>query len=367
MGRNTFLEILLLFLIVLDCYNASFGWEHRKLADLDPSKSKPAAQDPLSPTPVPGENSDPKTIGETKNNTTDPVPTNDTQKGDPKGVSPTFPPIAKVGNETLDPNGSKSNNSTPASPPTVTKTNDEKDHEKEEEKNGAKSGDKEKEKNEVNTIQQSNTDKSCDGLNPRCHDHNKMVGCIFETGSKLVILVQNGEESTIKVKISSMESNLGDAEVAKHRTRMINITLTNSGITKLTLNAGHGDCDLQLVDPVSEGNFFVRLPSYDKLLTPVNGAYFLIITVIVFGGTWACCKCRTKKRHDGIEYQELEMALPGSSTNVETADGWDQSWDDDWDEDTAVKSPGRRVAGISANGLTSRSSNKDGWENNWDD
>ena len=150
----------------------------------------------------------------------------------------------------------------------------------------------------------------------------------------------------------------------------INISLTVSKNSELVLSAGNGDCVLPLNRPVSEGNFFLNLPSYDELVTPVNGAYFLIVTVVIFGGSWACCMFRNRRRHDGIPYQELEMGLPESmaATEVETAEGWDQGWDDDWDENKAVKSPvGRHVSNISANGLTARSSNRDGWENDWDD
>lgn len=150
----------------------------------------------------------------------------------------------------------------------------------------------------------------------------------------------------------------------------INVPLTNDKNYKIILHTGHGECVLP-VTPPGEGNSIFILPSYDKLLTPVNGAYFLILTVLVFGGTWACCKFRKKSPHGGVPYQELEMGLPEESVpaiNVETAEGWDEGWDDDWDEDNAVKSPGgRHVGSISANGLTSRSSNKDGWENDWND
>jgi hypothetical protein len=146
----------------------------------------------------------------------------------------------------------------------------------------------------------------------------------------------------------------------------IDISLSNDKSSKIILNAGKGECVLHW-DP--HVNFYVRLPSYDKLVTPVNGAYFLILSLFVFGGTWACCKFRKKRHHDGVPYQELEMGLPESvtATNVETAEGWDQGWDEDWDEDNAVKSPGRLVGSISANGLTSRSSNREGWESDWND
>lgn len=115
----------------------------------------------------------------------------------------------------------------------------------------------------------------------------------------------------------------------------------------------------------------MRLPSYDQLVTPINGAYFLILSVLIFGATWACCKLGKRRREDGpgVPYQELEMGTTEtvSATDLETVEGWDQGWDDDWDEDKAVKSPRGHLGSISANGLTSRSTNKDGWEINWDD
>ncbi|GMJ01622.1 hypothetical protein like AT3G51580 [Hibiscus trionum] len=105
--------------------------------------------------------------------------------------------------------------------------------------------------------------------------------------------------------------------------------------------------------------FFSKLPSYDKLLTPVNGAYLLIVAVVVLGGSWACCIFRKRRRHDdGIPYQELEMGMHESmtATDVETTEGWD--------EDKAMRSPvGRNASSISTNGLAARSSDRDSWEN----
>ena len=74
-----------------------------------------------------------------------------------------------------------------------------------------------------------------------------------------------------------------------HSCFQVNITRSSSESTQLTLNAGKGDCVLHMVSNIPEENFILRLPSYDKILTPVNGAYFLILMVLVFGGTWACC------------------------------------------------------------------------------
>lgn len=147
--------------------------------------------------------------------------------------------------------------------------------------------------------------------------------------------------------------------------------LTDGKNGNILLYRGKDECVIHLHSIVSEEISFLRFPSYDKLVTPVNGAYFLILTALIFGGTWTCIKfSRRKRQGGGIPYQELEMALPESvsAADVETAEGWDQGWDDDWDDDSAVKSPGaRHVGSISANGLTSRSLNKDGWEDNWDD
>jgi hypothetical protein len=175
------------------------------------------------------------------------------------------------------------------------------------------------------------------------------------------------ESATKKLELPKDQTTY-NRTILKHQTEKINVSLTNEKGSKLILNAGNGECAL-LVDPPGEGNF-MHFPSYDKLVTPVNGAYFLIFTVLVFGGTWACCKFRKKSHHGGVPYQELEMSMPESvsAINVESAEGWDQGWDDDWDEENAVKSPGgRHVGSISANGLTSRSSNRDGWENDWND
>ncbi|XP_061349972.1 uncharacterized protein LOC133295188 [Gastrolobium bilobum] len=355
MGRHVLLALMLLSLIVFDSSDASFVWELRKLVALDPKDNKTqTTQDspPPKDSPPPSEKKpDPNPVGETiKNKENTPSTNNDT-------VSPVPPqPLTKVENGT-DHQKEPNNTDPRTSAPPVTKKDD-----------GGKNQEEEKKKNGL-IVSQSNTNETCDGLN-KCTDDGDMLACISKFDPKyLVVLLQNRGDGTIKVKLrNEFESNLGDVEVGKNNTEKVNITQTSRESTQLTLNAGKGDCVLHTVTRIPEANFFLRLPSYDKILTPVNGAYFLIVTVVVFGGTWACCMFR-KKRHDEVPYQELEMGLPESvsATNVESAEGWDQGWDDDWDDNVAVKSPSVHAGSISANGLTSRSSNKDGWENNWDD
>ncbi|OAY41639.1 uncharacterized protein LOC110622913 [Manihot esculenta] len=226
-------------------------------------------------------------------------------------------------------------------------------------------------KNDNKTDSQSEVGQNCTGMTRRCKDQDKLVACIlnFQTGhTKFVVLVQNEGESNLKVNLSAPNpSDNVVLEILKHQTIKINLTVGNGN--EVILKTGKGKCILHVDLPASQENNFLHLPSYDKLITPINGAYFVILTVLIFGGLWLCCLFKKKKQQDGIPYQELEMGLPESSlNNVETAEGWDEGWDDDWDEENAVKSPAaHRTGSISANGLTSRSPKKDQWENDWDD
>ncbi|KAJ9179664.1 hypothetical protein P3X46_008010 [Hevea brasiliensis] len=226
-------------------------------------------------------------------------------------------------------------------------------------------------RNDHKTDSQSEVGQNCTAMTRRCKDQNKLVACIlhFETGhKKFVVLVQNEGESNLKVDLSAPNPiDNTSFRIAKHQTKKINLTVGNSN--EVILKAGHGECVLHTDLPESKGNIFLHLPSYDKLVTPINGAYFIILTVLIFGGISAWCLLRKRKQQNGIPYQELEMGLPESSfvDNVETAEGWDEGWDDEWDGENAVKSPAAGHSGsISANGLTSRSQKKDEWENDWD-
>lgn len=151
----------------------------------------------------------------------------------------------------------------------------------------------------------------------------------------------------------------------------VNISNIIGKASKIVLSTGNKKCEIVIGYPLPEGGAFFHLPNTEKLLTPVNGAYFVILAVVTFGGVWACCRFTKRRRHGSVPYQELEMAspetVPGSC--VETAEGWDQGWDDDWDEESSLKSPVVRLhtGNISANGLNSRPANRDGWENDWND
>ncbi|GAB2255252.1 hypothetical protein Droror1_Dr00009030 [Drosera rotundifolia] len=215
--------------------------------------------------------------------------------------------------------------------------------------------------------------ETCDGSARRCRDSKSLTACIksVDDESKTLVLVQNQGDASLKVNITIPSSGENKAyNITEHKSQQINVSLNSStvGNSVIYLNAGSGDCILKLnFHPVPEDNFFKWLPPYSELLTPMYGAYFLLLAIVIVGGMWACCIFRKRKRRDEIPYQELEMGISGSHVDVETADGWDQGWDDDWDDNKAVRSPGaRKLGSISANGLTSRSGNKDGWEE-WDE
>ncbi|ONI03965.1 hypothetical protein PRUPE_6G293800 [Prunus persica] len=427
MDRNGFLTVFLFIFIVAEASNASLLSKHRILigepqndSSTVPGKDSPVpSPPPPPPSPPPpvsssgGNRSVPMADDDPSKNKTDTLPPAKTPKADPgprglnnntktdEGKGPNKE--KKDPNPTPDTESKKDPNPVPATtpkqdpnskqlkdepnsasaPPEGGKVKNKEDSpeggkvkNKEDSPEGGKVKSKEIEKEKNDNVNNSqNADReSCDGIIKRCQIKDVVVACIksFDSGSKeVVILVQNIGDSTLKSKVSAENTKM-DLKIAKHKNEKVNISLDIDRSTKITLNTGNGECELHMDPPVSDGNFFLRLPSYEKVVTPINGAYFLIVTVLIFGGTWAFCKARKRKQRTGggVPYQELEMGLPESvsATAVETAEGWDQGWDDDWDGDNAVKSPGAHLVGsISANGLTSRSANKDGWENDWDD
>lgn len=336
MGRNLFIFVILTFMVSVDLSNASFVWEFRKLISVTIKDTTATVTQPqLTPLPAPAPG---------KGNLTNPQVTNNSSN--------------------VNPNGSNDNNKTvSANPPTEKQIDIGKDHE------GKKKGDN-------TTNSQLDANGSCK-MSPTWCRQNTLLACIqtSEIGSKeLDVVVQNEGEGTLNVNLTiptSPDNILKAFEIPDRQTKKINVSATLGKSTKIVLNAGNGDCVLQLDPPKSKADFFHLLSFYSKQVTPIYGAYLVFLVALIFGGTWACCKLRKRRSDGGVAYQELEMGLPESATAVDvvdTAEGWDEHWDDDWDEDKAVKSPGgMHVGSISANGLTSRSSKKDGWEDDWDD
>lgn len=141
---------------------------------------------------------------------------------------------------------------------------------------------------------------------------------------------------------------------------------------QIILKTKNGSCFLQTT--TSFGFDIEKFPAYATNAAQIYGIYILIFTILVAGGTWACCKfVRKRRRTDtGVPYQQLEMGalthISSAEMHGSTADGWEQGWGDDWDdEEVVVPSSAKHPTGnASSNGLTSRSTTKDGWED-WDD
>ncbi|KAF5750737.1 hypothetical protein HS088_TW03G01076 [Tripterygium wilfordii] len=335
MDKYVTVVALFLFLIFTDVSSASLLSKFRYLVAVDSSNNNyKSARIEVSPSPSPVSTS-----------------SNDSKK-DPQGPNSNDP-------HKDDHTGSSKKGSGSSNPKTQT--------------NGANNQETKK-NDDDRSMSKSVISENCTGLVKRCKDLNSLIACIpnFRSGLKeFGVLVENVGDVALNVNLSlpvSLENSYKSIEIPKHHSRKINVTVDKS--TKLIFDAGNGKCVLHIGPDESEENFFLHLPSYEKLVTPINGAYFIIFTVIIFGGAWACCKFG-KKRHQGeVAYQELEMGLPEShmSNSVESTEGWDQGWDDDWDEETAFKSPvSHPVGNVSANGLTSRASNRDELQNDWDD
>lgn len=334
--RDCFLALFFCYAVVSEVTNASLR-DSRNLLEPASKENNSARTSPVPPiiSPVSSLNNS-NSVQKKKIEPPPPAPNNSSSNVDSKAL----------------------NNSSSGSSPIVSETG-----------NGKPSETKKENGTEANP--QSSNRETCDGVpdNKKCQDQKKLVACFQSNlieSRDLTVLVLNKGDDTLEVNVTGGNFFKG-LKILKHHTKIITIPLTTEKGMKLILDAGNGECVLYSSPLVSGDDLLLRLPTFDQLATPVNGAYFLIFAVLIFGGSWACCKFR-RRQAGGIPYQELEMTLPESSSaiNVETAEGWDQGWDDDWDEENAVKSPGApRIGSISANGLTARP-NKDGWENDWD-
>ncbi|KAI3819133.1 hypothetical protein L1987_12957 [Smallanthus sonchifolius] len=99
--------------------------------------------------------------------------------------------------------------------------------------------------------------ESCKGL-PVCSDQGKsMIACIqdFVNGSnKLSLVVQNEKDVDLKVNITfgtSVNNNLSPYKIPARGTKEVNITFSGDKSNKVILNAGNGDCELQISQPMT--------------------------------------------------------------------------------------------------------------------
>ncbi|KAG5415131.1 hypothetical protein IGI04_002698, partial [Brassica rapa subsp. trilocularis] len=160
-----------------------------------------------------------------------------------------------------------------------------------------------------------------------------LLSCVFTAcSSKWLILVQSEGEESLKTKIVLPVKLFTRADTEK--------------TSESKVEAGKGECVLHMYS--SEESTLVlmmHLPSYEKLVTPINGSSFLIVSVIIFGGACGFCLFRKNGRAGNeVPYQSESVVVHDVEITY-----WDEGWDDDWDDKNAVKSPGG-----AANGLTAR-------------
>lgn len=378
MGKNVTLIIILVIMLAADVSDAAFIWNFRKLVETPPKEDLNKPSSPI-PSPV--------LSGKQSSSDGDGGGGGGEDKGKEKKQNEP-PPATTAGKGGLkDKQVTNEAHLTPVTPPTdakehnntqeVVKDKEKEEEKKEEEKEKVKEKkedekeqkEEEKEKGKNKPVVPVGGGESCDEIGRRCQDLKSMTACIksFDYDSKaLVLLIQNKGDSSLKVDLTNLisGSNQKVIDIPKHQSKQVKMSVADGGLNEIILNAGNGLCVLHLGAPASQGNFFRWIPSYSKFVTPIYGAYLMLLITLIAGGVFACCWLRKRRGPRDIPYQELEMSMPESAVATETAEGWDEVWDDDWDEENAVRSPGGH--GISANGLTSRNLKKDDWKD-WDD
>lgn len=342
-----------------------------KGGDLKPDKRPPPPSDPKKPTDPPSPPPPPPQAG--KSNPVKPAvppPPPGGSGTSPKGSSSS--PPSKGSSSPPPPSPSLEPNLSPPPPPAPV-----------EQDNKANPGSDGKDHGKNNEDRKGSVDKFqedvCKGLAINCSVHD-LVGCLRYPGTdpkESSILVQNTGTSNLTVQIvapSSIKTSTNRLVLNKQQNKELNFSTNAMESLPIILITEHGNCTLRTTASFGLDWNIENFPTYATNAAHIYGVYILIFTIVIVGGTWACCKfIRKRRRTDaGVPYQQLEMGTQTQISSAEmhgsTADGWEQGWDDDWDDEEAVvRSSDKHPPGIaSSNGLTSRSTNKDGWED-WDD
>ncbi|KVI10013.1 hypothetical protein Ccrd_011592 [Cynara cardunculus var. scolymus] len=216
----------------------------------------------------------------------------------------------------------------------------------------------------------------CNRASRSCQLKN-IAACLtyFQDGVEVGCTRVNNHEAPLHVKIMILPANntIKEIDLPSHGIEKIKIFLDVESSSAIALNTRDGDCVIRAAAraPAPE-NHFQKYPSYTTYITPQNGAYLVILLVIV-GGTLTCFKSRIQARHlDRVPYHELEMgnspALSSQDLEDSEVENWDQDWDDEWGDEKPVKSGGENPVMVKqANGLTAKLPNSDGRRKEWDD
>ncbi|KAI7738685.1 hypothetical protein M8C21_030787 [Ambrosia artemisiifolia] len=211
----------------------------------------------------------------------------------------------------------------------------------------------------------------CSRESRSCHVNNITACLTYGTHSEMCLFVHNNGESLQHVKIRILPANntIKELNITGYQMKEVNISSDVDLSSALALTTSDGNCVISTAAAPSPENRYQKYSSYGTYITPTNGAY-LVILLLIIGGVITFYKLRTRGRHlDGVTYHELEM---GNSTSVNMdeneTENWDQDWDDQWDDEKPVKSSGdNHVLVKQANELITKLPNSNGRKKEWDD
>lgn len=216
----------------------------------------------------------------------------------------------------------------------------------------------------------------CNGASRSCQLKNITACLIYsQSGSHedICLFVQNNGENPHNVTITILPANktIGAIDLPSLQLKKINISSDIDLSSTVALKTSNGDCVIRTGAPPPESHYRKK-SSYGTYITPIYGAYLVIILFII-GGILTVFKSRSWGRHlDGVPYHELEMGNSNAvlSPNVKEnkKENWDEDWDDEWDDEKPVKSGGENDVIVKhANGSTTKLQNSNGRRKEWND
>ncbi|XP_076884003.1 uncharacterized protein LOC143532991 [Bidens hawaiensis] len=216
----------------------------------------------------------------------------------------------------------------------------------------------------------SNFQQLCSGASRSCRINN-ITACFAYSLTETSLFVQNNGETLQRVKVVILPANrtIKEINITSYQMKKVNISSDVDLSSAIALTTSDGDCLINAALAPAPENHYQKYTSYGTYMTPTNGAYLLIL-VLVIGGVLTYFIFRTRDRHVGVvPYHELEM---GNST-VENMEGnetenWDQGWDDQWDDEKVVKSGGdNHVLVKQVNDIVTKLPKSNGRKKEWDD
>lgn len=221
----------------------------------------------------------------------------------------------------------------------------------------------------------SNFQQSCNRASRSCQLKD-IAACLTYsqngTDEEIYLIAQNKDKNPLHVKIIILPTNktINEIDLQSDQMQKIKISPDIESSAEILLNTSIGDCVIKhgVAAPAPE-NHYQKYPSYDTYITPINGAYFVVLVFMV-GGTLTFVKYRIRSRHrDGVAYHEIEMekstALSSLDLEENGTGNWDEDWDDDWGDKKAVKSGGENPLKVEQ--LNTKVLNSNGRRKEWDD